>query len=108
MIEENVLSFDLKLKEQRKRGVKKQSFNRCAHKQMLADEHNKVLECSECGFIMSAWDYIWEIAKKEENIFNHLKYTKMEQQSINNDIEELKRKKRNLQAQVNRLNKKST
>lgn len=105
MSDENILTFDLKLKEQRKRGVKKQTFNRCAHNHMLADEHHKVLECEKCGFVMSAWEYVWKIAKKEENIFNHLKYTKYEQVRLNDEITELKRVKRNLQVQVNRVKK---
>jgi ribosomal protein S27AE len=106
MSDENVLTFDLKLKKQRKRGVKNQAFNRCSHSQMLADEHHKVLECEKCGFVMSAWEYVWQIAKKEENIFNHLKYTKYEQVRLNDEVTELKRIKHNLQSQVNRMNKK--
>ena len=102
MNDENVLSFDLKLKKQRKRGVKKQEFNRCRHAQMLADEHHKVLECEKCGYIMSAWDYIWQIAKQEENLFTHLKYTKMEQIRLNEDLKELKRKINNAKAQLRR------
>ena len=104
MSNENILAFDLKLKEQRKRGVKKQSFNCCAHKQMLADDHNKVLECSECGFVMLPWDYVWSMAKKEENLFNHLKYTKMEQVRLDEELKELKRKVNNAKAQLRRIN----
>lgn len=105
MSDDKILTFDLGLKKQRKRGVKNREFNRCSHKQMLADEHNKVLECSECGYIMHPWDYVFNIAKKEENIFNHLKYTKMEQIRLDDELKELKRKINNAKAQLRRVNK---
>lgn len=105
MSDDKILTFDLGLKKQRKRGVKKRGFNRCNHNQMLADEHNKVLECSECGFIMHPWDYVFNMAKKEESIFNHLKYTKMEQIKLNEDLVELKRKINNAKAQLRRATK---
>jgi len=105
MIDKNVLTFDLKVKAQRRCSVKQRTYNKCNHSTMLADEHNKVLECKDCGFIMSAWDYVLAIAKKEDSVFSHLKYARMEKERLEQDLIGLKRKINNAKAQIKRSKK---
>lgn len=97
----NIIDFDLKVKEQ-KHGVKKKVLNTCQHNKMLADEHLQVLECEECGKIISAWDYVLELCKKEQRIFENIKYAKMEGAQLSETLTDLKRQIRNAKSQLNR------
>jgi len=101
---ENIIKFDLKIKNQ-KHGVKPRKYNTCRCKQMLADEHLQQLECSDCGKIVSAWDYILKVCKKEQNLFDHIKYAKMESQQLDESLIELKRQIRNAKSQLRRTAK---
>ena len=100
-MKENIVKFDLKIKEQ-KHGVKKRVFNGCRCKQVLADEHLQQLECSDCGKIFSAWEYILKVCKNERNLFDHIKYAKMEKQQLDESLIDLKRQIRNAKSQLRR------
>ena len=97
----NIVEFDLKIKDQ-KHGVKPKVYNACRHKQMLADEHLQQLECSECGRIMSAWDYILKVCKKEQMLFDHIKYSEMEKKQLDDTLADLKRQIKNAKSQLRR------
>lgn len=99
---DNVVEFDLKVKEQ-KHGVKKEkSFNRCRHNKKLADTHLQQLECADCGKIFTAWDYVLSICKSEQRLFDHVKYAKIERQKLEDELLDLKRKIRNAKSQLSR------
>lgn len=83
-------------------GVKENKFNRCKHSYVLIDDHTKMIECEGCGYTMTPYDYVLRLAKRESNIFNNLKYAKMEQASLNEQLTELKRNLTNVKSQLKR------
>ena len=99
---DNIIKFDLKVKEQR-RGIKKETqFNSCRHKQMLADKQSQQLECADCGQIVSAWDYILRMCKDEQHLFDHIKYAKVERAQLDAELIDIKRQIRNAKSQLKR------
>lgn len=101
-MDENIIKFDLKMKEQ-KHGIKQKVFNTCRCRQMLADEHLQQLECADCGKILSAWDYILKVCKKEHNLFEHLKYAKIEMRQLHDSLIDIKRQIKNAKSQLKRV-----
>jgi len=83
-------------------GVKENKINLCRHSYVLIDDHTKMIECEGCGYIMTPYEYVLKLAKRETNIFRNLKYAKMEQANLNKEMEELKRNIRNMKSQLKR------
>ena len=99
---DNVVNFDLKVKDQ-KRGVKKETkYNTCRHSQMLADKKLQQLECADCGQIVTAWDYVLKMCEEEQRIFDHIKYAKIERSELDSQLIDIKRKVRNAKSQLKR------
>lgn len=104
-VNDDIISFSKKTSEIKGRliGKKKKDFNLCIHTRVLADEHNKVIECASCQFIMTPWEYVLRLATREDNIFNNLKYAKMECKNLNEQSTELKKNVKNLKSQLKRV-----
>lgn len=105
---ENVIKFipKDKIEESQKRGVKKEKFNSCRHPSKLANTVMQHLECADCGQVITAWDYIIEICKKEQRLFDHLKYAKEERNRLDSELIDLKRKVINVKSQLKRAERK--
>ena len=101
--ETNIIEFDFKITD-RRLGTKNEHSKeyKCAHRKVLADKDNKVLECEKCGFIYTPWEYIWRLATSEERIYSHLKYANEEKIKLNEDLANLKRQVKNAKAQLRR------
>ena len=103
MVDDTVVDFsvgqDLKKKPR--------EYNFCRCNQVLVNDHTRMLECQHCGKVIDPFDYIWRQANNQERNVFAVRHKKDEIKKFNDEIEELKRVKRNLQGQVNRLKKKT-
>lgn len=95
----------IELKPGRKMKISPPVFTGCRHNVMMADTHNKVMECERCGFIKTPWEYVYELAMNETNVHGHLENAKAETSRIRNVLADLKRKIRNAKAQKRHLEK---
>jgi len=84
----------------------KSEVYRCPHTKILLIEHKRVIECEQCEKIIEPFDYLWDWANKQQRIKWRIDSAKSEAQNLEEKVIELTKQKRNLQAQVNRLNKK--
>lgn len=107
MDNDDIIDFSKKTSEIKSRLISKKEnkYNRCKHRHVEIDDHTKMLECTSCGYIMTPYDYVLRLAERETNIFNNLKYAKMEHSQLNDELKELKRKIKNAKAQLNRVSK---
>lgn len=100
-----VIDFTAKAKETVMTPLK--SYSRgCPHTKITLDEHRRQIECDDCGKVFEAFDYLLNWANGQQRIIWRITAAKHESEQLTSQIEELKRQKRNLQVQVNRLNKK--
>jgi len=76
----------------------------CAHSAVVVDEQNQMIECGQCGVLMSPFEYVVKVAKNEIRWSNQVKYLKIEASQIEDQITELKRQRTNIKAQLRRLN----
>jgi hypothetical protein len=99
----NIIEFDIKTSN-RKLGVKNQLSKEygCKHIKLLADVDNKVLECEQCGFIYTPWEYVMKLAKSEDRVFTHLHRASQEKNRLQAEVEDLKRQVKNVKAQLRR------
>ena len=97
--------FDLttKLKLEPKRS---EQFCRCLC--VFVVERTRMLECQDCQKVIDPFDYLMKQATKQQSTAFSIRNAKYEMNRLNGEVEELKRVKRNLQSQVNRLSKKTT
>lgn len=97
--ETNIIDFS----KARRLGTKNQyGKSQCAHTKLIADQDQKVLECEKCGYVYTAWEYVWKLATSEERLFSHLAYARMEKKRLEEEIVELKRISKNTKAQIRR------
>lgn len=103
---ENIIKFIPKnnIDESQKRGIKKEEFNYCRHPSKLANTVMQHLECADCGQVITAWDYILEICKDEQRLFDHLKYAKEERNRLDSELIDIKRQVKNAKSQLKRAN----
>ena len=101
---DDIISFSKKSSEIKGHSLsnKKIPFNRCEHRSVLADDHNKVIECRKCRYIMTPWEYILRISNREDRILYNLKYARIEHNQINEELIELKKDVKNFKAQLKR------
>lgn len=83
---------------------KKAKFCRCSY--VTVDEARREVLCRECGRKIDPFDFLFDQAKKQANALAWVKKLYKDQASIQKDIEELKRQRRNLKAQVDRFERK--
>ena len=86
--------------------VRTQGFCRC--QRVFVDKQTRMLRCQKCDRVIDPFDYLWQQAIMQEGEAMSLKGARHEHERLDKEIEELKRQKRNLQAQVRRLKKKET
>ncbi|XDF79248.1 hypothetical protein AAFX60_019005 [Aliivibrio fischeri] len=99
---------DFTRKQQFKIGEKKVSDYQCAHSELTIDEKRRLIVCDNCGQHFDAFDYVMKIAEKEIRIRSNLRYLRGKTKQLSEEIEDKKRELRNIKAQVNRANKRST
>ncbi len=83
-----------------------EKFGRCRCRLFYVDNYSRTLECRECGKVSDPFDFLMKEATHQQNTVFDISHMKEEQKRLKTDIEELKRVKCNLQAQVKRMQKK--
>lgn len=76
----------------------------CKHVSVIVDAKNRLLECADCSEAINPFDYIFNVALKEEDYFQQYVYYKKEVENLikqRNDLSDevisLKAKKKRLQ-----------
>lgn len=77
----------------------------CRCSRVFVVEHTRMLECRECSAVIDPFDFLFKEAQRQSSIHSGLKQKLDESDRLREEIAELKRVKRNLQAQKNRLQK---
>jgi hypothetical protein len=98
---------DFTRKQQFKMGDEKISNWRCAHSKSTIDELRRLIVCDNCGQHFEPFDYILKIAEKDIRLRNDIKYLSEQGKQLHEEIQELKRERRNIKSQINRANKRS-
>lgn len=84
----------------RKMEVGKKCFIKC--KIVHVDEHNRLLECKECGRAIDPFDYLWQWAVEGDRRMADLKHVTDEIRVKNNELYDLKRQISNAKSQLRR------
>lgn len=92
------LALATSLKPQRKNTA-------CRCTRVIVLEHTRMLECQNCGAAIEPFDYLWKQAQSQQNSAFDIMKKRQEIDKLSSEIEELKKSKRNLQAQVKRMQK---
>lgn len=100
MADDKVISFPTSINLIPKRA---EVFCRCS--QVFVIEKTRMLECQKCGKVIEPFDFLYEQAKKQQNKVFSIEHARHELKQLTKEVEELKRKKRNLKASINRANK---
>lgn len=69
------------LKQVRALTPKNENFQ-CNHRNVLVDAEKREIECSVCGAIIDSFDYIFNVALKEEKYFSQYQYYKKESEML--------------------------
>ena len=93
------LSRTTKLTPKRKTG-----FCRCAR--VFVVEQTRMLECQDCGKVIDPFDFMMQEAKKQNSHVYQISHLKHEKEKLIDEVEDLKRQRRNLKAQVKRASSK--
>lgn len=78
----------------------------CKCQSILVDEQERIVRCQRCNKVLDPFDYLYGQAKDQGNIIGWIKHLHIQRSKLHTEIEDLKRERKNLKAQVNRLKKK--
>lgn len=90
------LGITPRLEPKRKGGV-------CQCLSVYTVEATRMLECRSCGAVIDPFDFLWNEARKQENIAFSVRHLRNEQKRMQAEVEALKKQRANLKAQVRRL-----
>lgn len=76
--------------------LKKSDNNHCSHKNVIIDESTRQVECSKCGDIISAYDFLVHTAHDEFRMFDRYNM-------LHEEIPKLEKRYHFLSKQVDRL-----
>lgn len=90
------------LKQSRALTPKNEKFQ-CKHRNVIVDAEKREIECSVCGEVINPFDYIFNIALKEEKYFEQYMYYKKESETLISQRNKLIDEIRNLNAKKRRI-----
>ncbi len=76
---------------------------KCKHVRQGIDEELRTVDCRDCGATLDPVQVLVHWARDWDNVERRLQRSKRETRQLSQEIEELKRQKKNLAAQVARL-----
>lgn len=79
----------------------------CRHKRFFIDPETRDVNCKACEAIVDPFDALSTIARDWDNAYHWLEQARGERRHLLDDIDKLKRERKNLRAQVNRLKRKA-
>lgn len=74
----------------------------CEHIPVYVVEETRMLECRSCGAMVDPFDYMWKWACKGTRLTDGIKHLEGELRRMNAELEDLKRQRANLKAQIRR------
>lgn len=77
-----------------------QGFCRC--QQVNCIEETRQLECQQCGRVIDPFDWLWKQALNQESAVFDVKRVRAEHERLVAEVDDLKRQRRNLKAQIKR------
>lgn len=80
----------------------------CEHSHVVLDVDNRSVECRTCGAVVDAFDALLNISGDWERVASWVKRAREEKRELIESIDDLKRQRRNLDAQVQRRKRKVT
>ena len=86
--------------------VKRRHFQECNHKGTVVDETLRIIKCKTCGEKLDPIEVLLELARSFERDWHIRKGAATDYKRLCKDIEDLRRKKKNLQAGVRRAERK--
>jgi len=75
----------------------------CRHPKVELDIHTRTVDCAVCGKSVDTFDYMVDIARKEESMWCGYENAKLEKEIVEKSIADLKKEKRNLLTKVSKL-----
>lgn len=69
-------------------------------------DDDKVLTCRDCGKEVSATDVLWAMANRWGNMEYEMRRLRLTLADLRDEVDDLKRQRRNLRAQIKRAEKK--
>jgi hypothetical protein len=77
----------------------------CRCQQVTVNEQTRMLSCQQCERVIDPFDWLYKQGQQQERAAFDVQQKRSESERLNKEIEELKRVKRNLQAQIKRIDK---
>ena len=74
----------------------------CHHWRIELDEKTRMCLCLTCGGWLTPWEYLWAVARRDENLAARGNRYESEAKALTDRIEELKKEERNIKARVKR------
>jgi len=80
-------------------------YTGCKHTHITVVEDKRHLVCQGCNRVLDPFDYLMDAANNQQRIIWNIEHGKHELEQLQNELDDLKRQKRNLKASIRRLNK---
>ena len=74
----------------------------CNHAQVYVREAERDLKCQACGKVLSAFDWLWKAATRQDNLFWRERELRQKVKRLSVQLGELKREERNIKARIRR------
>lgn len=103
MTDENIIEFKT---VQPSMDIKEKSYEqkyRCGHRQLVLHDDRKLVECEECSVFFDSYDFLLKYARGEVRLRSSIAHLTSEKKILIEQVEDLKRQKRNLKSSINRL-----
>lgn len=78
----------------------------CSHRTVEVDKYTRQVNCTECGQILDAFDYLHGLARKEIKLFEQLDMLRKEEAELTKRVEALRHEERNIKARLKNAYKK--
>lgn len=78
----------------------------CLCRQIFVDEQTRTIQCQSCSRVIDPFDYLMKSAKKQQNTVFEIEASRKTLGELQEQIQDLRRERQNLKAQVDRLRKK--
>jgi hypothetical protein len=85
--------------------LSKYAGSACRHNRVWLDIDYRTVSCKRCGAVVDPYDHLLKLAAEWSNFAGWVRRAKYDRRELKAELEELKRQRRNLRAQVKRCKK---
>lgn len=79
----------------------------CSHESVSLDEHQRVVNCRQCGAVLDAFSFLRDNARTLQRAWQNYRTVNAKVAEVQERVELLERERKRLSAQVKRLQEKS-